>query len=82
MDMKKMYVSLECGACGLDPEIQEHILECEKLCEKEIIIIMIIKSLIMELFLKNFILPKNLEKTMIDLKRIMMKDSFNPYGTM
>ena len=34
-NMKKMYVSLECGACGVDQETQEHILECEKLCKKE-----------------------------------------------
>ena len=34
-NMKKMRVKLECGACGLDQETQEHILKCEKLCKKE-----------------------------------------------
>ena len=30
-NMKKTYVSLECGACGgLHQETQEHVLECEK----------------------------------------------------
>ena len=34
-NMKKMHVTLECGACGVEQETQEHILKCEKLCKNE-----------------------------------------------
>ena len=33
--MKKMYVKLECRACGLYQETQEHKLECENLFKTE-----------------------------------------------
>ena len=33
--MKNRYEELECGACKVTEETQEHILECEKLNKKE-----------------------------------------------